>query len=87
MVSETVRTRVRYGSGQVLSPSLNFVQYDAQIERERESTYNDSFEVDESLVSGLVVRENSMSKLRYIMASITFTRNVKFSSFVFRKSF
>ena len=54
-------------------------------ERERER-YNDSFEVDNGLVSFLIMVEDSMCKLRNIMPSIAFSRNIKVAVLVFRKS-
>ena len=55
-------------------------------ERERE-TYNDPFEVDNGLVSFLIMEENGMCKLRNIMPGIAFSSNIKFTILILRKSF
>lgn len=71
--------------------SLNSNYYQQQIftsqqrERERES-YHYALEVDNCLVSPLIMVKNSMCKLRYIMPCIAFTRNIKLSVLVFWKS-
>jgi len=54
-------------------------------ERERESD-NDPLEVDNGPISLLVVMKNGVCKLRNIMPSITFSRNIKRSILVLRKS-
>ena len=59
--------------------------WEREREREREK-YNDPFEVDNGLVSFLIMVEDGMCKLRNIMPSIAFSRNIKVVVFVFRKS-
>ena len=62
------------------------VCFEREREREREK-YNDPFEVDNGLVSFLIMEENGMSKLRNIMPGIAFSSNIKITILVLRKSF
>lgn len=49
-------------------------------------TYNDPLEIDKGFVGLLVVVENSMCKLRYIMSGVALAGDIKFSIFILRKS-
>lgn len=49
-------------------------------------TYNDPFEIDDSLVGLDIVIQNRVCQLRYIVSCIALTRNVEFPLFILWKS-
>ena len=54
-----------------------------------DGTYNNPFEIDDGVVNMvriLVVAENGLCQLWYIMATITLSCNVEIPLFIFRKS-
>lgn len=54
-----------------------------------DGTYNNPFEIDDgavNMVRVLVVVENGLCQLWYVMATITLSSNVEIPIFVFRKS-